>query len=152
MAINTRFREAVLADKSKIVKFQVEMAFESEGLRLDLETCTKGVDAVFNKPQLGTYYVAEEGAELIASLLIIPEWSDWRNGVVWWIHSVYVIPTARRAGVFSSFYKFVETHGKSVAKIRGLRLYVDKGNVAAQKVYQKLGMSNQHYDLYEQLF
>ena len=33
----------------------------------------------------------------------------------------------------------------------GLRLYVDKTNLRAIDVYQKLGMSDEHYHLYEWL-
>jgi GNAT superfamily N-acetyltransferase len=151
LPIHYKFREANLEDQSKIVSFQIEMAMESESLRLDLKTCTLGVNAVFKNPHLGTYYVAEQDQEVIASLLVIPEWSDWRNGSVWWIHSVYVIPEARRNGVFSNFYEFIQRVGQ-VRDIRGLRLYVDKGNTSAQAVYKKLGMTNHHYDLYETMF
>ena len=35
--------------------------------------------------------------------------------------------------------------------LKGLRLYVEKNNLNAQKVYQRLGMDNQHYDMYEWL-
>ena len=35
--------------------------------------------------------------------------------------------------------------------IRGLRLYVDKRNQAAARVYEKLGMTREHYDLFEWL-
>ena len=149
LEINYKVREANVEDQSKIVRFQLEMAFESENLRLDFETCTQGVNAVFKNPHLGSYYIAEDEREVVASLLVIPEWSDWRNGMVWWIHSVYVVPSARRSGVFSKLYKFIQLRGQSCANIRGLRLYVDKGNTSAQTVYKKLGMNNHHYDLYE---
>jgi hypothetical protein len=33
----------------------------------------------------------------------------------------------------------------------GLRLYVDKSNKDAQSVYQTMGMTGEHYDLYEWL-
>jgi GNAT superfamily N-acetyltransferase len=151
LPVNYEFRAAKAEDQSKIVKFQLDMAFESESLQLDFETCTQGVRAVFENPHFGTYYVGETDQEVIASLLIIPEWSDWRNGVVWWIHSVYVVPAARRSGVFSNFYKFIQNQGRTCANIRGLRLYVDKRNTAAQAVYKKLGMTDHHYELYEQM-
>ena len=34
-------------------------------------------------------------------------------------------------------------------ELRGLRLYVDKSNDKAQKVYENLSMSGEHYHLYE---
>jgi GNAT superfamily N-acetyltransferase len=142
-------REAQSSDLGRIVEFQLAMALETEGLCLDAETCNKGVHAVVQNPYLGKYYVAEIGEHVIGSLLIIPEWSDWRNGVVWWIHSVYVMPNERGQGVFSEFYRMIQEEGKKRDDFRGLRLYVDKRNVRAQKVYQKLGMSNHHYELYE---
>ena len=36
-------------------------------------------------------------------------------------------------------------------KYAGLRLYVDKTNTSAQEVYTRLGMSKEHYELYEWL-
>jgi GNAT superfamily N-acetyltransferase len=150
------FREANLSDHAKITEFQLAMALETEGMRLDGAACSEGVLAILRNPHLGSYYVAEVDKvdataprEVVACLLIIREWSDWRNGCVWWIHSVYVIPSIRKNGVFKDFFKFIQRQGEITENIRGLRLYVDKRNQAAQNVYKKLGMDSQHYDLYE---
>ena len=143
------YRAAQDLDQNAIVTFQMAMALETENLKLDLGACTQGVRALFENPHRGKYYVAERGDAVIGSILIIPEWSDWRNGEVWWIHSVYLIPEERGNKIFSSFYKFIQTLALSDKGIRGLRLYVDKTNLNAQAVYKKLGMSNHHYDLYE---
>lgn len=145
------FRTAEVKDQALLVEFQIAMALETEELTLDQATCQRGVGAVFTNSNLGTYYVAEKSGTVIGSLLIIPEWSDWRNGVVWWIHSVYVVPNERQSGVFSSFYQFLKQQCERREDLRGLRLYVDKRNIRAQAVYRKLGMSNEHYDLYEWL-
>jgi len=43
---------------------------------------------------------------------------------------------------------------KQMAKEQGvtqIRLYVDKTNYSAQKVYQKLGMAECHYYMYEEV-
>ena len=82
-------------------------------------------------------------------LLTIPEWSDWRNGTVLWIHSVYVAPEFRKRGVFQTLYSHLKDNVAHSTDLRGLRLYVDKTNSVAQKVYSELGMNNQHYHLYE---
>lgn len=143
------FRQARLNDSSIIVEFQLQMALETEKVSLDLETCTEGVAEVFKNPYLGKYYVAEKQGRVVGCLLIVPEWSDWRNGFVWWIHSVFVIPQARGERAFSELYRMIQEEGMKDDRFRGLRLYVDKTNVRAQDVYRKLGMSNHHYELFE---
>lgn len=142
-------RKAVPADRETITHFQIAMALETEKLNLDPATCSLGVRAVFDDPRKGTYFVCERGGRTIASLLIIPEWSDWRNGEVWWIHSVYVMPEARGCGAFRKLYEYVQSLVCADDRFRGLRLYVDKSNVSAQNVYKKIGMTDEHYSLFE---
>jgi GNAT superfamily N-acetyltransferase len=142
------YREAVPADASAIIDFQLAMARETEELELDRSVLTSGVHAVFADPALGRYYVAEEEGRIIGSLMITYEWSDWRNGMVWWIQSVYVIPEFRRRGIYAGLY----SHVKSLVEqstVRGIRLYVDKRNVPAQQVYTRLGMNGEHYLVFE---
>lgn len=144
-------RQAVPADAGQIADFQVRLAMESEGLALDAPTVGRGVQAVFENPALGTYYVAAEGGRVLACLLVVNEWSDWRNGMVWWIHSLYVVPEARGRGVFRAMYEKLQSLIRQTPSLRGLRLYVDKRNVSAQKAYDALGMTAEHYYLYEWL-
>jgi len=144
-------REARRDDAETIVEFQVRMAMESEGLALDSDTVTKGVAAVFDDPAKGRYYVAEADGRIVGSLLTVAEWSDWRNATVLWIHSVYIVPEARRRGVFRQLYEALRAMVEASAELAGLRLYVEKGNDAAQQVYRALGMSPDHYDMYEWL-
>lgn len=149
MSSKFQFREANTADAESIVNFQLAMALETEDLALDKETCTLGVAEVFKNSTRGSYYVVQHENKVIASLLIVPEWSDWRNGEVWWIHSVYVLPEFRKEKVFTQFYDYIKSKVQASTQVRGLRLYVDKRNEVAQRVYQKIGMNNQHYELYE---
>ena len=143
------YRKATLADTPAIVEFQLAMARETEDLELDRDVCTAGVAAVFAEPRHGQYFVAEAAGRTIASLLITYEWSDWRNGVVWWIQSVYVRPEARGQGVYAGLYEHVKQLVQSEPGIRGIRLYVDKRNTRAQAVYAKLGMDGEHYQVFE---
>ena len=128
------------------------MARETEDLELDREVLTSGVNAVFADPALGRYYIAEDDADdkgrVIGSLMITYEWSDWRNGTVWWIQSVYVIPEFRRRGIYAGLYAHVKTLVEQ-STVRGIRLYVDKRNVPAQDVYTRLGMNGEHYLVFE---
>ena len=93
-------REATLAEHAVIAGFQVAMAAETEDLALDRAVVERGVREVFRRPELGKYYVAVKDDRLVASLLITYEWSDWRNALVYWIQSVYVLPQERGRGVF----------------------------------------------------
>ncbi len=144
-------RKAKLSDSEHIVELQLQMARETEGLELDKTVVRKGVHGVFREPARGTYWVAEEKDKVLAVLLAIPEWSDWRNGTVLWIHSLYIIPQARRQGVFKKLYLNLKKQVERSPELMGLRLYVDKQNKSAQEVYEKLGMNKHHYELYEWL-
>jgi GNAT superfamily N-acetyltransferase len=141
-------RLAQSSDIPFIVQSQIHMAWETENLKLDPPTVEKGVSAVFGPSVMGDYYIAEINGDRVACLLTLSEWSDWRNGNVIWIHSLYVLSEYRGAGVFQKMYDHLKELVQT-SDYRGLRLYVDKTNLRAQKVYEKLGMTKEHYDLFE---
>lgn len=143
-------RPGLFYDVEIIANNQVKMAFETEKMVLDLSTVTKGVQAVIDDPSKGNYWVAEVNGQVVGCLLTVPEWSDWRSSTILWIHSVYVNAENRGQGIYKSLYEKVKTVvADSEGKYCGIRLYVDKSNKAAQKVYTKLGMNGEHYTLYE---
>lgn len=144
-------RQGNVKDIGAIVAFQLKMAGETEGLILDKDTVAKGVQAVLNDQAKGRYYIAHQNNEILGMFLTIPEWSDWRNGTVLWIHSLYVIPKEREKGVFKKMFNFLKSMVEKSPEFIGLRLYVDKKNTSARKVYEKLGMNKDHYLLYEWL-
>lgn len=134
---------------ARIVDFQVAMALETENLELSGETVQRGVQAVFDDPSKGKYLVAMANREIVATTLLTPEWSDWRNGFVYWIQSVYVLPGYRDQRIFATMYEHIKELVMQDDHLLGLRLYVDKTNEQAQKVYEKLGMNGEHYKLFE---
>lgn len=141
-------RKATPDDAPAIIRFQKAMAMETEGLALKSDVVTKGVMAVFRDARKGQYYVAEMKGTVIASLMITCEWSDWRNANVWWFQSVYVMPEYRRKGIFRLMYEYVKNEGLAEG-IAGMRLYVESGNLRAQKTYEAMGMDARHYRTYE---
>jgi GNAT superfamily N-acetyltransferase len=147
--IGAAFRRARPDDLHSIVDFQLAMALETEGLQLDQPTCLSGVRAVFDNPALGQYYVAEKETRVVGAALTTYEWSDWRNGVVWWIQSVYVIPEFRRQGIYAGIYAYIKALVQQDPGVRGIRLYVDRRNTPAQEVYSRLGMNGEHYQVFE---
>jgi len=145
---NLFIREARIIDSEKIIDFQKKMAKETEDMILPHDTINQGVHAVFADPHKGRYYVAEYENQVIGSLLITYEWSDWRNSFVWWIQSVYILPDHRRKGVFKEMYRHVrDTAVQNL--VAGLRLYVEVENITAQKTYEAMGMNSAHYKMYE---
>ena len=138
-------------DSSCIVDFQLAMAKETENTTLHRQTVEKGVEAVFDDTTKGRYFVAAKDGKIVGSLLTTYEWSDWRNGTVLWIQSVYVLPIFRRKGVYSKMYQHLKSLVHENKNLKGIRLYADKENKTAHKTYQKLGMSPDHYVTFEWL-
>lgn len=140
---------ATIEDTETLVNFQLAMAKESEGTELDYETVREGVKAGIADDGKATYLVArDDKGEIFGSLMLTTEWSDWNNCNYYWIQSVYVRPESRHHGVFKELFDMAKTIAQSEGA-SALRLYVDRHNVNAQKVYQALGMHESHYLMYE---
>ncbi len=140
---------ATKEDINALVGFQVLMAKESEGSILNIEKVTNGITQAISDPNKGRYLVAKIDGETVGSLMLTSEWSDWNAQWYLWIQSVYVIPQHRGQGIYTAMYQKVKDIAKE-ENISQVRLYVDKTNIAAQKVYNKLGMTQSHYLIYEE--
>lgn len=145
-------RIAVPADGEIIAVRNSEMAFETEGRKLDSDTVLKGALSVLEDPAKGWYLVALHEGRMVGQCMITLEWSDWRNGHIWWIQSVYIIPECRRMGIFSEMYSWISAEARNHPDVVGLRLYVEHDNLAAREAYCRLGMEEAPYVMYEALF
>src|SRR5438094_10547146 len=157
-------RAARLSDLADLVRFSAAMAEETERRTLDLDRLRQGISAVLTSKERGYYLVAETiqtpsaqehsatESRVVGQLLITYEWSDWRNGVFWWIQSVYVEPSMRGRGVYRALHARVLQDARARGDVCGLRLYVEKENEAAQEAYTRLGMTMTPYRVYEQDF
>lgn len=137
-------------DADSLVEFNQAMALETEGKRLDAETLTMGVAAVFGDEAKGFYVVAENGGQIVGGLMVTYEWSDWRCAWFWWIQSVYIRPEARGQKIYTQLYDFVKVKAAENGNVCGFRLYVETDNSRAQRVYEKVGMQASHYLMYEE--
>lgn len=144
-------RQAGSEDRDRIVLFNQAMARETEGRELDRRVLTKGVERVLKDPALGRYFVAERGDEVVGQVLVTTEWSDWRNGQVWWLQSVYVSKRHRREGVYRQLHEHVRETAHA-EKVIGLRLYVERDNLPAQATYRGLGMDASQYLMFEEMW
>ena len=150
--LEIRVRKATPQDLDTLVEFNAAMARESEGRALEPDRVRAGVGAVLGQEGLGVYYLAETAGQVAGQLLVTTEWSDWRNGHFWWIQSVYVVPGYRRRGVYRMLHNHVLAEAKRRGDVCGLRLYVDRDNHVAQRVYASLDMHHSRYDLFEMDF
>ena len=141
-------REAQPDDLLVLVEGNEHIASETEDLVLKQETLISGVTAVLNDRNKGIYWVAEIEGKISGQILITYEWSDWRNGLIWWIQSVFVWPQYRRLGVFKALLKIVEAEALEQGVVE-LRLYADITNKRAHTTYHKQGFSTGHYQVFE---
>jgi ribosomal protein S18 acetylase RimI-like enzyme len=147
--VRITLRAAQPADAPTIVDFNRLLALETEHKQLDPAVLEAGVTAVLADPSRGRYFVAEEDGLILGQLMVTTEWSDWRNGWIWWIQSVYVRHTARRRGIFRSLYRHVHETAQADPAVIGLRLYVERDNARAQQTYQSMGMEATSYFVFE---
>jgi ribosomal protein S18 acetylase RimI-like enzyme len=136
-------------DVITITTFNSAMALESEHVALDWAILRAGVAQALADPAKAFYLLAEVAGQPVGQLMVTTEWSDWRNGWIWWIQSVYVKPEHRRRGVFASLYQHLWDMASARGDIRGMRLYVMRDNNIAKRTYESVGMRHSHYDLYE---
>jgi ribosomal protein S18 acetylase RimI-like enzyme len=151
MVSNIVVRNAREQDIHALTDFNIAMARETENKILSPAKARAGMGAVIRHPDHGFYLVAELEGQITGSLLVTREWSDWRDGVFWWIQSVYVPPEFRKRGIYRALYDAVKALAKSSPEVCGFRLYVEKNNRAARSVYSKLGMSETEYRIYEEI-
>lgn len=143
-------------DAATIASFSAAMALETEGRRLDLDRLQLGTIALIETPARGFFLVAEleqdDHRRLLGQLMVTYEWSDWRNGVFWWVQSVYVVPAWRRCGVYRTIHDYTIALAQADPQVCGIRLYVEQDNRTAQTVYQRVGLAPSGYAVYEQDF
>lgn len=159
-------RPGVPSDAAAIAELNSLLA-ETERKRLDPATIRAGVETLLTRPEHGRYFVAVEagdavedsdtvesnvaarGGRVVGQLMHTREWSDWRNGEIWWLQSVFVVPEARRQGVFRLLLDHLRTVAAATPGVIGLRLYVEHANAAAQTTYERLGFQPAGYHVLE---
>lgn len=145
-------RSANIHDSAVIAEFNSRLAAETEGKTLVPEIIEAGVRELLSDPRHGRYFVALKSGNVIGQMMHTREWSDWRNGEIWWLQSVYVLPDYRGQGVFRALYEHLEQLARNSADVIGLRLYVETHNSRAQEAYQRLGFRDASYTVMERIF
>jgi len=141
--------DATPEDAPMIARYNQAMALETEHRRLDPATVLAGTRALMDRPQFGRYFVARIAGTMVGQAMVTYEWSDWRNGVIWWLQSVYVAPEHRRRGVFRALLAHIEAAARGSGDGVGLRLYVETENHPALATYQNLGFTPSGHAVFE---
>ncbi len=142
-------RQAVPADAPAITDFNLRLARETEALELDPACVSAGVAALLRDSSKGVYFLAECGLTAAGQVMITYEWSDWRNGNLWWLQSVYVLPEFRQRGIFRTLFAHVRQLAAAQGDVWGLRLYMHAENLRARQTYERLGMIHTPYEVFE---
>jgi len=148
-------RSARTSDRPSLVRFNQALARETEAHELSGDVLDRGIRRLMDQPAYGFYVVAtpkEQPDEVIGCTMITYEWSDWRDGVIWWIQSVYVERNWRGQGVFRSLLTHLEDRARREPDVRGLRLYVEDANHHAHRTYDRLGLESASYSVRQKLF
>ncbi len=147
-------RDARSSDIATIVDFNRRLALETESKVLDQAVLTTGVAQALGDPDRLRYWVAEIGDPpvVVGQAAITREWSDWRNGWVWWLQSVYVAEPARGRGLFRAIYQRIREEARTRSDVVGIRLYVEDANHRAKSTYRALGMVPGGYSVFEELW
>ena len=143
-----RIRNAALDDAEAIARFNVLLAKESENEELEYPTVLNGVRTLLLDERKGFYLVALEKNVVIGQVMVMFEWSDWRNRNIWWLQSVYVDKAWRRKGVFHELFEELWLRAAKEG-VGLLRLYAHQTNHDALKVYRRIGMEKAPYFVYQ---
>ena len=149
MSYDIQVRPADAGDVSLMSRWAEAMAFETENKQLDRELVSRGIAIGVGDPGRARYFMASIDGEPVGTLMLTFEWSDWRCAWWWWIQSVYVAPAHRRKGVYRALYGHVQDLARAESDVCGLRLYVERENINAQRTYEFLGMVDAGYRMYE---
>lgn len=144
-----KIRPAGPADAAVVCDFNLRLARETEGLQLDSERVLAGVSALLTDAGKGVYFLAEVEGVIAGQLMITYEWSDWRNGMIWWLQSVFVREEFRRSGVFRALFDHIVARARAESGVCGLRLYMHADNLRARQTYARLGMEQTRYEVFE---
>lgn len=140
-------RAATPADLDTLVAFILAEAAEAEGATKAPETVRAGIGAGLSDPAIARYWVLEnEAGEVVGSISVVREWSDWHAGFYWWIQSIFIAPAYRGQGLMPRLLDAVRAAARAENAL-DLRLYVHHDNARAIRAYRKAGFSDLPYQI-----
>jgi ribosomal protein S18 acetylase RimI-like enzyme len=134
-------RDAIRADIDTLVAFTLQEAREAEGAEKAVHGVTRGVSAPFDDRRLASYWVAETADhQVVASISVVTEWSNFHGGDYWWIQSLFVAPEHRGSRLVDALINHVARAAGTAGALE-LRLYAHNSNHRALRAYQRCGFT-----------
>jgi ribosomal protein S18 acetylase RimI-like enzyme len=147
--MNITYRVALETDAVVIADLNCRLAMETEGKILDRVVVGNGVLSGIKQGPEVRYFVAQCDGKIIGQLMLTREWSDWRNGWMIWLQSIYVLGQFRRCGVFRSLFHYAISTVRDEMPVDVVRLYVEQANETAKSCYKSLGFKCAGYEVLE---
>ena len=149
MQSNIELMIATLAEKESVFKM-----IDANCAHLPAGTCTpenfKQVgEYVLSDIDWGFFILAEdkESKEPLGIMYFTYEWSDWRNGVFFWLQTAYAKDDSE--DVHKAMLAFLDDYQKSRGCC-GFRLCSEKVNKAYwEPIVKRMELSSSHYFIYE---
>lgn len=137
-------RDAKVTDIDALVAFTLREAREAEAYAADEAAVRRGIAAAFDEPPLSTYWVAEFDGQVVGSVSVVREWSNFRGGHYWWIQSIFILPDHRARGVIKMLIDRVATVARAAGAL-DLRLYAHESSDRALQAYRRYGFATTPY-------
>ena len=150
--IRSIVRDATPNDVEFLFNFNQALALETENRHIPDNTLRAGISKAIEHGNRLKYWVAcevERPDNPIGQIAVSYEWSDWRNGWIWWLQSVYVSADWRQKGVFRALLNQVRASAETAGDVIGLRLYVEHENAPARATYSRMGFEQAGYEVLE---
>lgn len=147
-----QIRPATPADAEVMADFNLRLAEETEGKAMDAALVLRGVQNGLTKGDEVQYLVAvSDDDQILGQIMLTREWSDWRDGWMYWLQSVYVVAEFRGQGVFKNLLESAIDGLKDRGDVAGVRLYVEVENEVAIGTYKKMQFTDCGYQVMERL-
>jgi ribosomal protein S18 acetylase RimI-like enzyme len=140
-------RVAETADLGRLVDFTTREARETEGDDPDAAAVAVGVRTGLEGSAPATYWVAESrNGEVVGSISVVTEWSNFRGGYYWWVQSLFIVPEHRGSGLVELLLETIADAARAAGAL-DLRLYVLQSNQRAVAAYRRCGFEVAPYSI-----
>jgi len=127
-----------LQQEAEVLSMMQALYAEDEAASpVDQSRFAANIEFLAAHPSRGSIVLFREPDALVGYALLVPYWSNEFCGTLLYVDEMCVVPRARRRGIGTSFFSFIEKERPFEAV--ALALEVSPGNEDARWLYQSLG-------------